>query len=160
MPKIIIIYDSKTGNTEKMAKAVVEGATSVKGVDVELHKVGTRFPVSSLDKTDAVVLGSPTNYGNPTPDVREFLTAVADLKKSGRLSLKNKIGGVFGSYGWDGGWVTDSLAATMKTLGIDVIPPIVSAVDQMGAMGAHISEENLNRCRELGKAVATKLTKF
>ncbi len=159
MPKIVIIYDSKSGNTEKMAKAVEEGATSVKGVDVELHKVGTRFPVSSLDKTDAIVLGSPTIYGNPTPDMRDFLTAVADLKKSGRLSLKNKIGGVFGSYGWDGGWVVDSLAATMKTLAIRVIPPVVSAVDQMGGMGVRISEENLNKCRELGKAVAEKLIK-
>jgi flavorubredoxin len=142
-----------------MAKAVAEGATSIKGVDVELHKVGTRFPISSLDKIDAIILGSPTVYGSPTTDMREFLTAIADLKKSGRLLLKNKIGGVFGSYGWDGGWVVDSLAAIMKTLAIKVIPPMVSAVDQMGGMGVRISEENLNKCRELGKAIAEKLVK-
>jgi len=157
MPKIVVIYDSRSGNTEKMAKAVVEGASTIKGVDVELYKVGTRFPVSSLDKADAIIIGSPTIYGNPTPEMKAFLTSVADLKKSGKLLLKNKIGGVFGSYGWDGGWVTDALAEVLKNLTIKVIPPVVSAVDQMGGMGIRISEENISKCRDLGKAVATKL---
>jgi NAD(P)H dehydrogenase (quinone) len=159
MLKIVVIYDSKSGNTEKMAKAVIEGVSSIKGVDVELYKVGAHFPVSLLDKADAIILGSPTIYGSPAPDMREFLTAVTDLKKSGKLLLKNKIGGVFGTYGWDGGWVVDSLVETMKNLTIRVISPVVSAVDQMGGMGVRISEENLKKCRELGKAVAEKLIK-
>jgi len=159
MPKIVVIYDSRSGNTEKMANAVVEGARAVKGVDVELHKVGTRFPISSLDKADAIILGSPTIYGNPTPEMRAFLTSASDLKKSGKLLLKNKIGGVFGSYGWDGGWVVDALADIMKNLTIKVVPPVVSAVDQMGGMGVRISEENISKCRDLGKAVAEKLIK-
>ena len=37
MVKILIIYDSNTGNTEKMAKAVAEGATST-GAEVETKK--------------------------------------------------------------------------------------------------------------------------
>ncbi|MEM2922005.1 MAG: flavodoxin domain-containing protein, partial [Candidatus Bathyarchaeia archaeon] len=56
MPKIVIVYESMSGNTEKMAKAVAEGASSIKGVDVEIYKVGTRFPVSSLDKADAIIV--------------------------------------------------------------------------------------------------------
>ncbi|MFZ0965115.1 MAG: flavodoxin domain-containing protein, partial [Candidatus Bathyarchaeia archaeon] len=31
MAKILVVYDSKTGNTEKMAFAVAEGAKQVKG---------------------------------------------------------------------------------------------------------------------------------
>ena len=41
MVKILVIYDSNTGNTEKMAKAVAEGATST-GAEVETKKSGTR----------------------------------------------------------------------------------------------------------------------
>jgi len=37
MSKILILYYSRTGNTEKMAKAVAEGAKAVQGVDVELY---------------------------------------------------------------------------------------------------------------------------
>jgi len=36
MAKLLILYDSQTGNTEKMAEAVVQGARSVTGVDVDL----------------------------------------------------------------------------------------------------------------------------
>ncbi|NQT09319.1 flavodoxin domain-containing protein, partial [Candidatus Bathyarchaeota archaeon] len=36
--KVIVVYDSQTGNTEKMAKAVAEGVGSV--VEVDIKKVG------------------------------------------------------------------------------------------------------------------------
>jgi NAD(P)H dehydrogenase (quinone) len=39
MAKVLIIYDSKTGHTEKMALAAAEGAKQMKGVDVEFKKV-------------------------------------------------------------------------------------------------------------------------
>ena len=46
MSKEIVVYDSKTGFTEQMAKAVVDGVKDVEGVDVELLKVGTPFSIS------------------------------------------------------------------------------------------------------------------
>jgi flavodoxin len=38
MTKILIVYHSQTGNTEKMAEAVAEGARSIEGVEVILKK--------------------------------------------------------------------------------------------------------------------------
>jgi len=38
MAKILIVYDSKTGNTEKMAYAVAEGARQVNGIEVIVKK--------------------------------------------------------------------------------------------------------------------------
>jgi NAD(P)H dehydrogenase (quinone) len=159
MAKIVIVYDSKSGNTEKMAKAVEEGAKTVKGVETELYKAGTRFPISVLDKSDAIILGSPSIYGLPTTEMRGFLDAVVELKRSKKLQLEGKIGGVFGSYGYDGGYIVDRLADVLKTLGIKLVPPMVSAVDRMGLMGTRIDEESLQKCRELGKAIAEKLVK-
>jgi NAD(P)H dehydrogenase (quinone) len=159
MPKIVIVYDSKTGNTEKMAKAVEEGAKTVKGVETELYKAGTRFPISALDRADAVIVGSPSRYGFPTTEMREFLDAAIELSKNHTLHLKGKLGGVFGSYGWDGGNVVYRLAQAIITLGIDVVPPMISAVDRAGLMGVHIDEEDLQECRELGKTLAEKLVK-
>jgi hypothetical protein len=48
----------------------------------------------------------------------------------------------------------------MKQLGIKLISPIVSAVDHEGAMGVHIDKVSLEKCRELGKAVAAKTQKM
>lgn len=157
MPKIAIIYDSKSGNTEKMAKAVAEGAKTFKDVEVELHKAGTRFPISILDEADAIILGSPSKYGNPTTEMREFIECA--IARAERSRLRGKTGAVFGSYAWDGGDVVDRLAEAMTTLGIELVAPTLTAVDRMGLMGVRIEEESLQKCHELGKTVAEKVAK-
>ena len=159
MPKVVIIYDSKSGNTEKMAKAVAEGVSVVEGVESEIRKVGTPFPISLLDEAEAIILGSPSIYGLPTSEMRAFLESAIKLKANKRLKLKNKIGGVFGSYAWDGGVVVDRLGDFMKTLGVKLIHLKVSAVDRRGLMQTRIDGEHLQKCHDLGRAVAEELVK-
>jgi NAD(P)H dehydrogenase (quinone) len=154
MAKIVIMYHSKTGNTEMMAKSVAEGAKEVVGAEVELLKVGRPFSISILNEADAIILGSPSYYGGLTPELRTVLESVKSLKETGRLDLSNKVGGVFASYAWDGGWVTDKLVAELQDLGIEVIATPIAAIDKQGAMGIRIDEESLKQCKELGKSVA------
>jgi len=157
MPRITVVYDSRGGFTEKMAKAVVEGAKNVKNVEVELLKAGTPFSVSKLDVADGIILGSPTIYGSVTQEMRNILTSLREHKEAGRLKLKGKVGGVFGSYGWDGGWVTDKLDSDMNDLGIKVVAPAVSAVHEQYDTSP-IDEKTLQKCRNLGKVIAEKVT--
>ena len=157
MSKVIVVYDSKTGFTEQMAKAVVEGVKGVEGVDVELFKVGTPFSISQLNSADALIFGSPTRYGGVTQEMGFFLENVEAHKESKRLNLSGKIGGVFASYEWDGGWVAEKIKATMEALGIRVVEPLVSLVDGVhGRRRLQMDEEALQKCRDLGKAVAEK----
>ena len=37
MSKILVLYHSRTGNTEKMAEAIADGAKGVKGLEIELN---------------------------------------------------------------------------------------------------------------------------
>ena len=37
--KILVLYDSQTGNVEQMARLVAEGAREIQGVDVRLRKI-------------------------------------------------------------------------------------------------------------------------
>ena len=154
MPKVIVVYDSVTGNTEAMAKAVVEGAKEVRNVEVEMFKVGTQFPMGVLASADAIIVGSPTEYGNATMQMRGFLTSMVELVQAKKLKLKGLPGGVFGSYEWDGGWGTEMLANKIGAAGLRLIPPVVSAPGKLG-MGLP-NELRLNECRELGRAVAGK----
>ncbi|MCJ7635553.1 flavodoxin domain-containing protein [Candidatus Bathyarchaeota archaeon] len=157
MRKIVVLYDTQTSNTEKMAKAVVEGASKVKDVEVELLKVGTRFDICLINLADAIILGSPTHYGNVTSEMRELLQSLKELNESHKLKLSGKMGAAFGSYEWDGGWVVDKLEADMNALGIKIAAPAVSAYNSIGGMGAQINEKSLQQCRELGKSVAEKV---
>jgi len=165
LPTVVVIYDSKTGFTESMAKAVVDGVRDVKGVEGELLTVGTPYSVSRLDKVDAIVLGSPTHYGDVTLEMKTFLETLKGLKETNKLKLSGKKGGIFAAYTWDRGWVVDKLQVYMNVLGIELVASPVSALDRMGGSIFHggrvplirIDEKSLQRCRELGRAVAKNL---
>jgi NAD(P)H dehydrogenase (quinone) len=159
MPKVVVVYDSNTGNTEVMAKAVAEGAGKVENVQLELYKVGTRFPMSVLNGADAIIIGSPTEYGNATLQMRGFLNSMLELFAAKKLRLKGKPGGVFGSYGWDGGWVVDILVMTLRKAGMKIVPPVVSAPEKLG-IGSLETELLLPKCRELGYHVAMKVSRM
>ena len=38
--KILVLYDSQTGNVEHMARLVTEGAREIQGVEVRIKKIG------------------------------------------------------------------------------------------------------------------------
>jgi flavorubredoxin len=156
MSKIIVIYDSKTGFTEKMANAVVKGIKEIEE-EVELIKVGTSFSVSKLDDTEAIILGSPTIYGSISREMRAFLESVKESKETDMLKLKNKKGGVFGSYSWDGGWIIRKLKSEMEVLGIKIVAPEVSLVNPMTGTSVKIDEKDLKKCNDLGKTVAKSI---
>lgn len=156
MAKLVIVYDSKTGNTESMAEALADGASEVGRVEVELKKLGTPFPMSALAEADAVVLGAPARYAHITSEMREFIWAAKDLNKQGHLNLNGKVGGAFGSYGWDGGRSLHNIQVELTSLGIEVLGEVI-AVDRMGAMGVRIDDSDLEKCRQLGKLIAERI---
>ena len=154
MAKLIIIYDSNTGNTELMTNAVAEGARSVQDVQVEVRKIGTRFSISVLKGADGIVIGSPTIYGGISRGLVEFFSTLNQLQAANHITLKGKKGGAFGSYGWDRGWSTERLEKELTGLGVDIVMPGVSAREQGTYGPVKTDTDDLNKCRELGKAVA------
>ena len=142
MPRVLIIYDTRTGNTGQMARAVAEGAKSVKGSEVVLKRV-REAQREDLASADAIILGSPTHNTNPSRAMRKLL---ADLS---RVPLKGKMGAAFGSYGWSG----EAVGIIMRALEAQGVRMIGEGVRAKRAPGA----EGLARCRELGRAVAESL---
>jgi flavorubredoxin len=157
MSKIIVIYDSKTGFTEAMAKIIIEGVTSVSGVSAESYKVGSPFSISNINEADAIILGSPTRYGSVTQEIRAFLDSLKDLIESKRISVLGKIGGVFGSYEWDGGWVVEKITAELEKLGVGVVAAVSLADGLSGRQRTGFDETYRKQCFNLGKTVAEKI---
>jgi len=94
MTKVLIVYDSRTGNTEKMALAVAEGAKKVEGAKVVVKSVD-KAKLSDLEDSDAIILGSPTYYGNMSGKMKSFI----DRTNAIHGKLKGKVGGAFTSSG-------------------------------------------------------------
>ena len=152
--KIIVVYDSKTGNTEKMAKAIAEGA-SAGDASVEIKKVGEPFPLSSLENADGALFGSPCIYANVTMEMRGFLENMTGAVKSGKLNLKNKKAAVFGSYGWDGAWVMEQkFKEYVSGLGYKIEK---EACVEVGDDLKFHPDDHLSKCQEWGKQFAESL---
>jgi flavorubredoxin len=157
MTKVVIIYDSKSGNTETMAKSIAEGAKAVNGVEVLLKKLGEPFSLRILEDADALILGSPARYGHVTLEMRDFLACLRGAQEAGRLELRGKIGAAFGSYGWDGGVCMERLGRDLGNLGIKVQSPVLAQVPPLPYSA--LKEKSIKECRNLGRTVAEKALK-
>jgi NAD(P)H dehydrogenase (quinone) len=92
---VLVVYHSATGNTEKMAQGVAEGAKAVSGASVVLKKVG-EVVANDLSSTDAVIVGSPVYFANMSGEVKAFFdnwSLKFDLFKDRRM--RNKVGAAF-----------------------------------------------------------------
>ena len=97
MPKILIIYYSRTGNTKKMAQEVAKGAKREK-ISVELKGVED-VKVDDLLNYDGIIIGSPTYYGTMASPIKKLLDD--SVKFHGEL--EGKVGAAFASSANVGG---------------------------------------------------------
>ncbi len=116
MRKVLVLYYSRTGNTEKMANAVAEGAKVTGKVEVELSYF---VEPEDLVRFEAMLVGTPT-YNHDVP-----LTLRSSLKmwRTKGINLKGKIGATFGSYGWSGEAPKIVLEIMKNKFGMRVIEP-------------------------------------
>ena len=91
MAKVLITYYSQTGDTEKMALLIADGASSAGG-KVVLRPVEEVKP-ADLVKYDAIVVGSPTYYGCMAYQVKKLF----DESFQFHGKLKGKVGAAFTS---------------------------------------------------------------
>jgi flavorubredoxin len=143
MKKVLVLYYSRSGNTEKMAKAVVEGLQSVGDISVELsYHVDT----VELSGYDAILFGAPT-YRKEMPV--DFNNLFGEAAQKG-ISLQGKIGAAFGSYGWNAEAPQKVLVILQEQFGMKTPEPPVLA--------KYIPDQAaLEACRNLGKKIAETL---
>ncbi|KUG22604.1 multimeric flavodoxin wrba [hydrocarbon metagenome] len=143
MAKILIVYHSQTGKTERMAQAVAEGAKSIDGVEVILKKAADAT-VEDLLSADGLAVGTPENFGYMSGMVKDFFDRTyGDAQE--KVFRKPFV--VFISAGNDGTGALRSieriaLGYKFKTVYLPVI-----------AKGK-ITQEILDQCFELGATIA------
>jgi flavorubredoxin len=144
LSKILIIHYSRSGKTEEMAKAIEEGARSVRGVEVELKRHGSAWGLADFD---AILVGAPTYHHDMTRNIKEFLEEVAFHN----IDLKDKIGAAFGSYGWSGEAPRMVLEIMENKFEMQVLkPPLLLKYKP--------DKNGLDKCRKLGKNVAKQVS--
>ena len=143
--KIVVVYDTMWGSTEKMAMAIIKGIME-EGVEAKLMNLrrSHRSDVATeiLD-AKGIVLGSPTIHRDIFPTLGDFLVYMRGLRP------KNKIAAAFGSYGW-GGEAVKILNKGLEEIGFEVI-------DEEIRIHYIPDEAELQTCIELGRKMAKKV---
>lgn len=140
MKKVNIIYWSGTGNTEKMAIAIKDGAT-VENAEVNLLNV-SEAKVEDIINADVVLLGCPAMGGEELEEseMEPFVQSIESELNEKKLVL-------FGSYGWgDGEWMRN-WEERMKNNGAIL-------VEESLIVNEEPSEEDLKKCSILGQKIS------
>lgn len=151
---VLVVYYSATGNTEKMAKAVVEGAKTIPGVEA-VEKTPENVTEADLKTADAIVLGSPTYYGNMAAPMKVFID---DWWLKYQIKLTDKVGGAFATGGSQTGGkeqVVHSLITSLLNAGMIIAGPLEGPFGMAGATALDpVNDSGLKEARALGEHVA------
>ncbi|HEU4641986.1 MAG TPA: NAD(P)H-dependent oxidoreductase [Gemmatimonadaceae bacterium] len=126
MPKVLVLFHSRTGHTARIADAVADGARAVQFTEVDVRRIDDLTPspdanagthadlarryrtlesVERLVDYDAIVLGSPARYGVMAAEVQQLLARAGRLLDRGALA--DRVGAAFSSAELPhGGWET------------------------------------------------------
>jgi NAD(P)H dehydrogenase (quinone) len=165
MHKILVLYDSASGSTAKMAALVAEGAREVPDVEVRLRHVD-RATADDVLWCDGLALGSPTNMGILSWKMKRFWD---ETMNPHWMKVDGKIGCAFSSSGgWGGGQelACQSLLTVLMNFGFlvfgvtDYAGKLTTA--HYGAVSAREprSDELKTACRILGRRLAEWVAVF
>jgi NAD(P)H dehydrogenase (quinone) len=132
MAKVLVLYYSSYGHIETMAGAIAEGARSA-GATVDIKRVPELVPVEVAQKShfktdqtapvatvdelahyDAIIVGTPTRFGNMAAQMKNFLDQTGGLWATGKLV--GKVGSVFTSTATQHGGQESTILSTQTVL--------------------------------------------
>ncbi|MCX7973724.1 MAG: NAD(P)H-dependent oxidoreductase [Candidatus Aminicenantes bacterium] len=157
MAKILIIYDSKTGNTKKMAMAIAQGVREVKGTEVVVKKVD-QVVLQDLVKADGLIIGSPTYYGQMSAKIK----ALVDKSVKIHGQLEGKVGAAFTSSGGTATGAETTLLSILQAMLVHGMIIFGRANDKHYGAAA-VEEPNKNElasCYDLGQRLANLVLKL
>jgi flavodoxin len=146
MKKVLIAYDSRTGNTEKMAESIAEGIR-MGGHEAELQKITQIKNEKELQGYDAYVFGSLTYHRDMIGTMKTFLFLAQ------KANLEGKVGGAFGSYTHSG----DAPSIIFETM------EHVFKMDMTNLGSFNLKEmlvdqpDGMRACQDYGKGIFEKL---
>lgn len=77
-PTVLVVFDSRTGNTERLARAVADGVSKVDGARAVLRRWDEALDEEFLSAS-GILLGSPVHWGSLSAETKAFLERVGDV---------------------------------------------------------------------------------
>jgi NAD(P)H dehydrogenase (quinone) len=157
MPKILVVYDSKSGNTETMALAVAKGAEKAGDLEVTVKRA-EQTTNSDLLAADGIIMGSPTYFGQMSAKLKALIDESIQVHKQ----LTGKVGGAFTSSGGTASGGETTLLSIVQAMLIHGMIVQGRADDKhygVAVTGAP-KKKDLAECEKLGERVGSLVLKL
>ncbi len=151
--KVLIVYYTKYGNTEKVAKLIAEGITSVEGNEAIVKNIKS-VKLKESASYDLILIGSPVHFGRHVGSVKKFINKLPNSQ----LTLNAYA--VFDTY-----ILTDFQRGVknMEEQISEVMPDLTKAspglsikVEGTGMSKGPITSGDLPKCKEFGIKLAQR----
>jgi len=154
MAKGIVVYYSRSGNTKKMAEIIAKSMND-NGLPTDCKSVD-KTSIEDLTTANAIVMGSPTYYGQMAPQLMQLLTD--SVGKHGQLA--GKVGGAFASSANIGGGNETTIMGILEAMLIHgMVVPGEPLGDHYGPVSINNPDQRVeSQCVKAGKKIA-ELTK-
>ena len=157
MVKVVVVFDSKSGNTQKAAALVAEGVKGVAGIDCVLKWVDDTT-LDDLLNADGIIIGSPTYYGSMSGKIKHLLDKSVDMHGK----LEGKVGAAFTSSGGTASGAETTILSILEALLIHgmVIQGTPNAQHYgLAVVGAPDKNER-DTCKQFGARIARLAAKI
>jgi len=148
--KVLIVFDTKHGNTKKVAELIADGINSVEGNETEVVNVKD-FDLSEDTTYDLILIGSPNHIGSHVKSIKKL------IKNLSSSTVKGNSFAAFDTY------MAKDFEKTVKKMEKQIsenLPNSTMALPglsiKVGGMKGPIVEEDLSKCKEYGIKLAKK----
>ena len=153
--KVIVVYESKYGNTKLVAETIIEGMNKVEGIETVIKEL-KEVDLNKIADCDAIMIGSPNHYGGPTKRVKEF------IDRLDRLHLNGKLFAVFDTYlGKKSDYFFEKAVKRMEKIINEKLPALKKIAPGLSikvqGMKGPIVDGELPKCEDFGKNIAAQL---
>lgn len=145
--EVLVLYYSRAGKTEALAKAVADGARSVEGVTVLAKRVDYAT-VNDFISCDAVAFGSPNYFSYMAGLMKDYFDKA--------FSVRDKVAGKLAAAFTDGGGASNTALLSLENL--IAAFKLEKAAEGVFCQGPP-SEEVLSACKKLGETLAKAAVK-
>lgn len=150
---ILILYHSRSGRTEKLAREIAKGVQTVQDCDV-LMKTPETITKDDFLASAAVIAGSPVYYGSMSAELKKVLDDTVGIRKK----MENKIGAAFTSSGFHTGGKETTIMSILQAMlisGMIIVGDPLSASGHYGvAFSGEMNESTVSHAHLLGARVA------
>ncbi|MFC1930025.1 flavodoxin family protein [Chloroflexota bacterium] len=151
MANVLLVYESKYGNTKLVAETIAEGITEVSDNQATIYEL-KKVELRQLPDFDVVLIGSPNHMGGPTGGTKKFINEL------GRIDVKGKYAAVFDTY------MAKDFEKAVKKMEKQIVekaPSLTLAAPGLSIrvddMKGPISENELPKCKVFGINIASIL---